>query len=55
MEGKRLLRSIQLRNILSYGPESESVELEPLNILIGGFDPARFAGKRRRASDCLRL
>ena len=35
MEGKRLLRSIQLRSILSYGPESESVELEPLNVLIG--------------------
>ena len=35
MEGKRLLRSIQLRNILSYGPESESIELEPLNVLIG--------------------
>ena len=35
MEGKRLLRSIQLKKILSYGPESESIELEPLNVLIG--------------------
>lgn len=35
MEGKRLLRSIQLKNILSYGPESGGIELEPLNVLIG--------------------
>jgi predicted ATPase len=35
MEGKRLLRSIRLENILSYGPDGESFELEPLNVLIG--------------------
>jgi predicted ATPase len=35
MEGSRLLRTIQLTNLLSFGPESEVVELEPLNVLIG--------------------
>ena len=35
MEGMRLLRSIRLANILSYGPESETIELQPLNVLIG--------------------
>lgn len=35
MEGKRFLRSIELRNILSYGPEGVKLELEPLNVLIG--------------------
>lgn len=35
MEGKRFLRSIELKNILSYGPEGVRLELEPLNVLIG--------------------
>lgn len=35
MQGKRLLHSIQLRNLLSYGPSSEEIELQPLNVLIG--------------------
>ncbi|HXU29540.1 MAG TPA: AAA family ATPase [Thermoanaerobaculia bacterium] len=35
MEGKRFLRSIELKNILSYGPEGVTLELEPLNVLIG--------------------
>lgn len=35
MEGKRLIKSISLRNILSFGPEGVDVELEPLNVLIG--------------------
>jgi predicted ATPase len=32
---KRLLRSIRARNILSFGPESEVLELLSLNVLIG--------------------
>ncbi len=35
MDGKRFLRSIELRNLLSYGPEGVKLELEPLNVLIG--------------------
>jgi predicted ATPase len=35
MQGKRLLRSIRLKNLLSYGSEGETLELEPLNVLIG--------------------
>jgi predicted ATPase len=35
MEGKRLLRTLRLTNFLSYGPEGEEIELEPLNVLIG--------------------
>ncbi len=35
MEGKRFLRSIELKNLLSYGPEGVKLELEPLNVLIG--------------------
>ncbi len=35
MEGKKLIKSIRLRNILSYGERSEHVELQPLNVLIG--------------------
>ena len=30
-----LLERIQLKNLLSFGPESEEVELRPLNVLIG--------------------
>lgn len=32
---KRLIRTIRLRNLLSFGPESEEVELLGLNVLIG--------------------
>ncbi|HLK55777.1 MAG TPA: AAA family ATPase [Chthonomonadaceae bacterium] len=35
MEGKRLLRSLSLKNILSFGPEGVDIELQPLNVLIG--------------------
>lgn len=35
MEGKRFLRSIRLRNILSFGPDTPELPLEPLNVLIG--------------------
>ena len=35
MEGKRLLRSIRLDNVLSYGPNDSGLSLEPLNVLIG--------------------
>ena len=30
-----LLERIQLKNLLSFGPESEEIELRPLNVLIG--------------------
>jgi len=35
MEGKRLLRTLRLTNLLSYGPEGTEIELQPLNVLIG--------------------
>lgn len=35
MQGKRLIHSLELRNLLSYGSEGTSLELEPLNVLIG--------------------
>jgi predicted ATPase len=35
MRGEKLLQSIQLTNLLSYGSEGETLELEPLNVLIG--------------------
>jgi predicted ATPase len=35
MEGKRLIRTLHLQNLLSFGPESEEITLEPLNVLIG--------------------
>ncbi|HDY88559.1 MAG TPA: chromosome segregation protein SMC [bacterium] len=35
MEDKRLLKTLRLRNLLSYGPENEEIELMPLNVLIG--------------------
>lgn len=35
MEGKRLIRTIRLDNILSYGSSYAEFELEPLNVLIG--------------------
>jgi predicted ATPase len=35
MEGKRFLRSIRLKNLLSYGSEGIELDLQPLNVLIG--------------------
>ncbi|MFQ5794412.1 MAG: AAA family ATPase [Candidatus Bipolaricaulia bacterium] len=35
MEGKRLIRTLRIKNFLSYGSESEEIELLPLNVLIG--------------------
>ena len=35
MEGKRFIHSLQLQNFLSYGSEGETIELQPLNLLIG--------------------
>ena len=35
MEGQRLIQSIRLENILSFGPDMPELPLEPLNVLIG--------------------
>jgi predicted ATPase len=35
MEGRRLLRSLCVRNLLSFGEEGTRIELQPLNVLIG--------------------
>ena len=35
MEGKKLIRTIRLDNILSYGPNDSALSLQPLNVLIG--------------------
>ncbi len=35
MDGKILLRSLSLKNILSFGPEGVDIGLEPLNVLVG--------------------
>ena len=35
MAPNRLLKSIRLRNFLSYGPNTPEVELLPLNVIIG--------------------
>ncbi len=35
MDGKRFIRSIRLQNILSFGPDTPELPLEPLNVLIG--------------------
>jgi predicted ATPase len=35
MQGKKFLHSIRLKNLLSYGEEGISLDLEPLNVLIG--------------------
>lgn len=35
MEGKRFIRTLRLQNLLSYGSEGETIELQPLNVLIG--------------------
>jgi AAA15 family ATPase/GTPase len=35
VEGKRLIRTLHLQNLLSFGPQNEEITLEPLNLLIG--------------------
>lgn len=35
MGGKRLIQSLKLKNLLSYGPKSVPIELRSLNVLIG--------------------
>lgn len=35
MQGMRMLRSLRLTNLLSYGSNGASIDLEPLNVLIG--------------------
>lgn len=35
MDGKRLIHSIKLTNLLSFGPDGMEIELQPLNVLIG--------------------
>jgi len=35
MEGKRLIQRLSMRNFLSYGSEGASIDLLPLNVLIG--------------------
>ncbi|MEW6200338.1 MAG: AAA family ATPase, partial [bacterium] len=35
MEGKQLIKSLIIKNLLSFGSEGEPIELQPLNILIG--------------------
>ena len=35
MEGNRLIQTIRLKNILSFGPDTPELPLEPLNVLIG--------------------
>ncbi len=49
---KRLLRTIRLKNLLSFGPDSDEIELKSLNVLVG----ANGAGKSNliEAIDLLR-
>jgi AAA15 family ATPase/GTPase len=35
MNGSRLIQTLRIQNFLSFGPESEAVDLQPLNVLIG--------------------
>lgn len=35
MNGRRLIRSLRVRNFLSYGSEGDELALQPLNVLIG--------------------
>lgn len=35
MEGARFIRELQIKNFLSYGSQGETVELQPLNVIIG--------------------
>lgn len=35
MDGKRLIRTLRIKNLLSFGSEDDEIELQPLNVLIG--------------------
>ena len=35
MEGTRFIRTLRLKNFLSYGSDGKTIELQPLNVLIG--------------------
>ena len=35
MDGQRFLTSLHLKNLLSFGPNAEKIDLQPLNVLIG--------------------
>ncbi len=35
MDGEKVIKSIRLENILSYGPDTPEFDLEPLNVVIG--------------------
>jgi len=35
MEGKRLFQKLRVKNLLSFGEEGETIDLQPLNVLIG--------------------
>ena len=35
MDGEKVIKSIRLENILSYGPDTPGFDLEPLNVIIG--------------------
>ena len=35
MKGKRFIQTIRLENLLSYGPNTPELELQPLNVIIG--------------------
>ncbi|MCY4437473.1 MAG: AAA family ATPase [Chloroflexi bacterium] len=35
MDGRKLIRTVQLENILSYGPSTPVLQLEPLNVIVG--------------------
>ncbi len=35
MDGKKLIRTVRLQNFLSFGSVGETIDLEPLNVLIG--------------------
>jgi predicted ATPase len=35
MDGQRFITSLHLKNLLSFGPNAEKIDLQPLNVLIG--------------------
>lgn len=44
-----LLERIQLRSLLSFGPQTEELELRPLNVLIGAIKASPHAHKLAEA------
>ena len=46
---KKLIRSLRLTNFLSFGPGSQEIPLESLNVLVG----ANAAGKSNLIEGCL--